>query len=99
MPYLVEILLPVTKGLRARSHLDAIRDELMASFGGVTMQTSRPAEGLWEDNGDVERDLIVVAEVMTGELDREWWIAYRKELEARFHQDEVVIRAMAFERL
>jgi len=36
---------------------------------------------------------------MVAELDRGWWAAYRGELEQRFRQDEVVVRALAIERL
>jgi hypothetical protein len=42
---------------------------------------------------------VVVVEVMTDHLDRAWWDAYRRELEARFRQDELVVRAMQIERL
>ncbi len=36
---------------------------------------------------DIERDHIVVAEVMTDDIDRSWWSSYRAgELEARFHR-------------
>jgi hypothetical protein len=38
-------------------------------------------------------------EVMTDALDREWWKMYRHDLERRFKQDEVLIRASSVERL
>ena len=49
--------------------------------------------------GERSRDEIVVLEVMAETLDREWWRDYRGELERRFRQDEVVIRASEVERL
>jgi hypothetical protein len=97
MSYLIEILLPV--GDDARTILTDVRDELTEAFGGVTMHINAPAEGLWENDGNVDRDRIVVVEVMTSNLDRDWWAAYRKELEARLNQEEIVIRASETQRL
>ncbi len=71
----------------------------MAKFGGVTLHVDSPAEGLWRDDGEIEQDRIVVAELMTPDLDRAWWSSYRKKLEARFRQEEIVIRVIEIERL
>ncbi|WP_306919893.1 hypothetical protein [Rhizobium mesoamericanum] len=99
MPYLVEILLPVTHTRDSRANLDQLRGELTERFGGATLHVESPAEGTWDDDGEVECDRIVIAEVMTDDLDRTWWAAYRKELEARFCQEEIVVRATEIERL
>ena len=37
----------------------------------------------------------MVFEVMAPELDKAWWRRYRQELEARFRQEVVVIRAQS----
>lgn len=101
--HLVHILLPVydNEG-RAFGH-DAfarVREELTERFGGVTAHLRSPAEGAWRDpEGGVDRDDVVILEVMADELDRGWWAQYRAELEERFRQDEVVVRATAMERL
>ena len=59
-----------------------------------------PAAGLWKEQpGRTTRDDIVVYEVMVGALDRDWWSDYRLQLEKRFHQDELLVRALAMERL
>jgi hypothetical protein len=47
----------------------------------------------------LKRDDIVVYEVMTDTLDRAWWAGFRKALERRFAQEELVIRSHAVERL
>jgi len=47
----------------------------------------------------VERDDIVVYEVMVDELDRGWWSAYRADLEHRFGQDQIAVRALTAEKL
>ncbi len=97
MSYLIEILLPV--GDEVGSTLARVRDELSETFGGVTMHANAPAEGLWENRGDVSRDRIVVVEVMTDAIDPGWWATYRRELEARLDQQEIVIRATEIRRL
>jgi len=98
MSYLVEILLPVT-GDDGRTVLERVRNELTEAFGGVTMHLNAPAEGLWENDGDVDRDRIVVVDIMTDELDRQWWKAYRRELEIRIGQEEIVVCATEICRL
>ncbi|AVC47318.1 hypothetical protein ELI38_27670 (plasmid) [Rhizobium leguminosarum] len=99
MPYLVEILLPTIRSRRSRANLDSVRKELTERFGGVTLHVNAPAEGLWEDDGDVEEDRIIVVEVMVDDLDRPWWSSYRADLEARFRQEEIILRAVVIERL
>ena len=101
--HLVEILLPLrdNEGRRFDGALYAgLRERLVERFGGLTAFTRSPAEGLWEaEEGDRSRDAIVIFEVMADTLDRSWWRTLREELEARFRQDEIVIRATAAERL
>ncbi|MBB2820055.1 UNVERIFIED_ORG: hypothetical protein GGD59_003318 [Rhizobium esperanzae] len=97
MSYLVKVLLPV--GDDAGSILEPISRKLTETFGGVTMHVNAPAEGLWKNEGDVDWDRIVVVEVMTNNLDRAWWAAFRKELELALEQEEIVIRASEVERL
>ena len=76
-----------------------VRRTLLQRFGGVTAYTSAPAQGLWQDGSRVERDQVVLYEVMVDALDRAWWSAYRKELEAKFEQQELVVRALPMDRL
>ncbi len=95
MPYLVEILLPVTPAVSDRA-LETVRFELTNRFGGVTVHDSVPADGLWKDGRKVEQDRILLLEVMTDELDRHW---YRQSLETLFSQDEIIVRALSIERL
>ncbi|GGG21938.1 MULTISPECIES: hypothetical protein [Rhizobium] len=98
MPHLVEILLPLTKTL-TREKLDTIRAELTDRFGGATLHSNAPAEGLWRDDGDLERDRIVIVEIMTDTLDRTWWAQFRERLENQLFEDEIVVRATEIERL
>ena len=71
-----------------------MRKELTERFGGLTVYTRAPAEGMWKLNDNhTTRDDIVIFEVMAPELDCDWWRNYRHDLESRFRQDLIVIRA------
>jgi hypothetical protein len=65
----------------------------------VTAFTRAPAEGESKAARGKVHDDIVVYEVMTEEIDRRWWKLYREGLEKTFRQDEIVVRALAFEKL
>ena len=83
-----------------KSLFDRVRAELTERFGGVTAFVRSPAVGAWEDDrGHVQRDDVVLLEVMADHVDHGWWAAYREDLQQRFRQDEVLIRAVRVERL
>lgn len=50
-----------------------------------------------EEGEAVAHDAIVVHEVMGDALDRGWWARYRRDLEQRFGQEQLVVRAQAIE--
>lgn len=100
--YLIQILLPLydNEGVAfERKAYDRVRDELAKKFGGVTAFRSSPAEGVWKEGGEVSRDAIIVYEVMSQELERAWWTHYRAELEARFRQEKLIVRATSIEQI
>lgn len=101
--HLVQLLLPVADASGRRfpaSHYRQVTEELTERFGGLTAYARAPAAGLWEERpGKTTHDDIVVYEVMVEALDAAWWAGYRKTLEARFAQDELVIRAQEMRRL
>ncbi|MBJ6983856.1 hypothetical protein [Luteimonas sp. MC1750] len=101
--HLVELFLPLRDNSGAafpKALYDSVRAELADVFGGVTAFTRAPASGLWEDDeGEVQRDDVVLFEVMVDNVDHAWWRNYRGTLEQRFDQDEVLVRATAVERL
>ncbi len=99
---LVQLLLPLfdNDGNRLpESTFLQVRAELTERFGGLTAYTRAPASGLWqdEDTGETSLDDIVVYEVMVDSLDRDWWRAYRLELEQTFRQKELVVRGQEIE--
>jgi hypothetical protein len=100
---LVQVLLPIFDNARQPVPVELfqqVRHELTERFGGLTVHSRAPAEGLWkQDEAQTSRDDIVIYEVMTDTLDRAWWSAYRHELESRFRQAWVVVRAQAIELL
>ena len=96
--YLVQILLPLYDNdghaFQATEYV-RLRAELADRFGGVTTYTRAPARGVWKDeSGETTRDDIVIFEVMTPELDRGWWTAFRRDLETHFRQESVIVRAL-----
>ena len=98
--YLIQIFLPLYDNegeTFARKVYDDVRDELTMKFGGVTAFRSSPAEGVWQEGGEVSRDLIIIFEVMSDELERAWWTRYRADLETRFRQERMIVRATSIE--
>lgn len=101
--HLVQLLLPLydNEGEAFPHDLFAqARQQLVDRFGGLTAYTRAPAQGVWEPEGDeLQRDDLVVYEVMVPSLERAWWRSYREELARRFRQDELVVRAQKIELL
>ena len=101
--FLVQILLPLYDSEQKRyprAPFDLVASELLERFGGMTAYANAPAHGLWQDDGGrTEGDDIVVHEVMTESLEKSWWASYRKVLESRFAQDQIVVRAFEMQLL
>lgn len=100
--HLVQILLPLSDNAGRRfegGDYGKVRAELAQRFGGITSFTRAPAEGMWKEGGHTSHDDIVVFEIMARELDQSWWEKYRAELEQRFRQETIVVRAIKVEML
>jgi hypothetical protein len=94
--HLVQLLLPVYDNAGSafpEENYSNVRGELADKFGGLTAFTRAPAQGLWRNEGETTHDDIVVFEVMTADLDHQWWSRYRSALEELFRQEHIVIRA------
>lgn len=101
--HLVQLFLPLRDN-RGRAFDKALFGEVRAAlaerFGGSTAFVRAPAAGLWEDGeGDLQRDDVVLVEVLVESLDHAWWRDYRHALQQRFRQDTVLVRALPAESL
>jgi hypothetical protein len=101
--HLVQLLLPLYDNAGqpfAPALYEEVRKELVARFGGLTTYSRAPAKGMWKEGDEpVRKDDIVVYEVMAETLDRPWWAGFRQALEAKFAQEEMVVRAQRIELL
>ncbi len=96
---LVQILLPdAADGESLNEQFRQTRVELVDKFHGITVYQRAPARGAWRNpEGEVERDDVVMVEVIAGEFDKPWWRQYRQLLAERFEQREVHIRALSID--
>ncbi len=100
--HLVQILLPLrdNDGAPFDPHcFEDVADALCERFGGVTAYNRAPADGRWETNGKTQHDAVLVIEVMLQDLDAAWWADFRRTLEDKFRQEQIVVRAHRIERL
>ena len=75
--HLVQVLLPTHRrngAPVASEEFARVRVELTERFGGVTAYSRSPATGLWKrDDEEIERDQVIMVEVVVEVFDREWW--------------------------
>ena len=94
--HLIQILLPLYDNDGKPFGQDAflrVRDDLSERFGGITTYMRSPARGLWKETQDTTvHDDIVIYEVMTEDLDRDWWRSYREQLTVTFRQALLIVR-------
>lgn len=97
--HLVEIFLPLNTNDGTPQPVELlrhVREHLTDQFGGVTAFTRNPAKGISLQQGNERsEDDIIIYEVMVEVVDRLWWQSYKRDLEERFQQDEILIRATA----
>lgn len=73
-----------------------IKETLTEKFGGLTMYTRSPAEGLWKEGQEnTVKDDILIYEVLAPELDKTFWLPFKEELKKQFKQQEVLISCAA----
>jgi hypothetical protein len=94
--YLFEIFLPLTLNDGTKQPVERfarVREELVERFGGVTAFIRSPAKGVWQlEENERAEDEIVIYEVMSESVDQLWWQTYKREIEQRFQQQELLIR-------
>ncbi|ERR1700712_2738555 len=100
--HLVEVFLPLTYpngDLVPEAIFELIEAELTETFGGATEYSRGSARGLWKKGHQLETDSLVVFEVMTKELDKDWWKGFRHRTQTLFRQEELLVRATTIEHL
>ena len=95
--YLIQIFLPqydnAGKAFSTEA-FDQVQALLVEKYGGVTAYVRSPAAGMWKENETkTVRDDIFIYEVMTEQIDYNWWRTYREKLCRQFRQEEMVVRA------
>jgi hypothetical protein len=74
--------------------------QLAQEFGGISVYARAPAQGFWRRGGaKLDRDDVIVYEVMTSRLDLAFWRKRRRQLEQAFVQDAILVRATRVRRL
>jgi hypothetical protein len=101
--HLIQLLLPALdndgRAIGGRT-FEIVRHELTERFGGVTAYMRSPATGQWKDeDGQIDRDQMIMVEVVVEAVDRAWWADYRRVLEQRFAQEVIHVRALGIETL
>ncbi len=100
---LVQVFLPLydnNKQVFSRSVYDELGNILKEEFGGVSLYRNASIEGLWKDEtGKTNYDELIIAEIMTEEINKVWWNRFRQRLEQIFMQQEILIRYLVFEKL
>ena len=103
MMRLVEIFLPLADPDENRfdkGMYDELQHELSERFGGVTLYPRAPASGVWKNSeSEKQVDDLVVFEVMTPEVEKQWCRSYCAKLEVAFRQEKVMVRAYDIELL
>ncbi len=98
MLHVIQLLLPLYTHDQPTTPADLlhaiVQAELTRYFGRCNSHTRSHSGGRWLAGRLGRRDEIVIYEVMPRLLDTEWWSWYQEVLEARFHQQEVIIRAL-----
>lgn len=93
---LVQLFLPLQDALGKpfpQTYFTMVQQQLAAQFGGVTVYSRSPVSGLWENElNNIERDSMLIFEVMTDSIDSAFWSRYRYALMKKFRQKELLIR-------
>lgn len=99
---LVQIFLPIADNQGnpfSEEIFKTIFEILTKRFGGITAFTQALADGLWEKGNEVQKDRIMFIEVMTENIEAEWWAKFRNHLETVLKQEEILIRSLEVQKL
>jgi len=101
--YLIQAFLPLhdeTGNRFPHEQYVEVERELVSRFKGFTAYPRMPASGQWKDSdANLERDELVIYEVMSDAQNAQWWKEFRKSLEERFRQEKILVRSQRVELL
>lgn len=92
---LIQLLVPLNDNDNNRFPKEVfigIKEQLLDKFKGVTAFSQSPAEGLWNDGTDVQKDQIILYEIMTEDINKEWWESFVRDLEHNLKQEKILLR-------
>lgn len=91
---LIQVFLPLEGKNGRRPDIVRIEAEFDQKFGGVSTYRQSPVSGKWLKDGRVERDDLLVIEVLAGSFDTQYWSKFRSGLEKLLGEQEILIRAL-----
>lgn len=78
-----------------QKYFTTVKKQLTDQFKGLSIYSNAPADGYWENESDsLEKDQVLVYEVMATAVDVEFWQKYKATLEKQFKQDTIVVRCL-----
>ncbi|SFI34043.1 hypothetical protein [Nitrosomonas sp. Nm34] len=98
---LVQFLLPLNDNLGKKfpkKLFKDIKEELTKKFSGITAFSQSPAEGVWEDEGYVQKDQIIIYEVMAVEFDQNWCVILPTSLRQNSNKKRLCFAGLMFQR-
>jgi len=91
---LIQLFLPVTNSPSADKKLEALEQKLIKNFGGLSIYAQNPVSGSWRKKGQLEKDKMMVFEVMVPVFNEKFWKKLKTSLEKQFGQKEILIRSL-----
>lgn len=91
---LIQLFLPLTNSPSADKKLKALEQKLIKNFGGLSIYAQNPASGSWRKKGQLEKDKMMVFEVMVPVFNEKFWKKLKTSLERQFGQKEILIRSL-----
>jgi len=91
---LIQLFLPLTNSRSADKKLKALEQKLIKNFGGLSIYAQNPVFGSWREKGQLEKDKMMVFEVIVSVLDQEFWKELKSSLKKQFRQKEILIRSL-----
>ncbi|MBO9675756.1 MAG: inorganic diphosphatase [Sphingobacteriaceae bacterium] len=91
---LIQLFLPLTKSPSSDKKLKALEQKLIENFGGLSVYAQNPVSGSWREKGQLEKDEMMVFEVMVAVFEEKFWKTLKTSLEKQFRQKEILIRVL-----